>query len=216
MALRNLRRIPVAKSLSASGFQDPTSESSKASQLLTDKFGQGDVQLLITVTGDTAGVHGAAGQAVGTDIVEQLKRSPHVATVTSRVDRRRRRRRNELISKDGRAGLIVAGITGAESEQQKLRQGAVRAGGPRPRRRHRALGGVAMVNVQITEQSQRDLLLMESIAIPLSFLVLVWVFGGLLAAGAAGGGRRSWRSWVRWRYCGRSPSRPTCRSLRST
>ena len=39
-----------------------------------------------------------------------------------------------------------------------------------------------MVNVQITEQSQRDLLLMESLAIPLSFLVLVWVFGGLLAA----------------------------------
>src|SRR6185312_12793510 len=43
-------------------------------------------------------------------------------------------------------------------------------------------GGVAMVNVQITDQSQHDLLLMESIAVPLSFLVLVWVFGGLLAA----------------------------------
>ncbi len=39
-----------------------------------------------------------------------------------------------------------------------------------------------MVNIQITEQSQRDLLMMESLAIPLSFLVLVWVFGGLLAA----------------------------------
>ena len=39
-----------------------------------------------------------------------------------------------------------------------------------------------MVNAQITSQSQRDLLLMESIAIPFSFLVLVWVFGGLLAA----------------------------------
>ena len=43
-------------------------------------------------------------------------------------------------------------------------------------------GGAAMVDVQITEQSQRDLLLMESLAIPLSFVVLVWVFGGLLAA----------------------------------
>ena len=36
--------------------------------------------------------------------------------------------------------------------------------------------------LQITKQSQRDLLVMESIAIPLSFLVLVWVFGGLIAA----------------------------------
>ena len=42
--------IPVAKSLSAGGFQDPTSESSRATQLLTEKFGQGDMQMLITVT----------------------------------------------------------------------------------------------------------------------------------------------------------------------
>src|SRR6201997_2344037 len=39
-----------------------------------------------------------------------------------------------------------------------------------------------MVNAQITDQAQRDVLLMEAIAIPLSFLVLVWVFGGLFTA----------------------------------
>ena len=39
-------------------------------------------------------------------------------------------------------------------------------------------GGTAMVYAQITKQTERDLLRMESIAIPLSFLVLVWVFGG--------------------------------------
>jgi RND superfamily putative drug exporter len=43
-------------------------------------------------------------------------------------------------------------------------------------------GGEVMIYVQISGQSEKDLLLMESIAIPLSFLVLVWVFGGLLAA----------------------------------
>ncbi len=44
-------------------------------------------------------------------------------------------------------------------------------------------GGAAMQYAQINKQNQEDLLLMEIIAIPLSFLVLVWVFGGLLAAG---------------------------------
>ena len=39
-----------------------------------------------------------------------------------------------------------------------------------------------MVYVQINGQSEHDLLTMESIAIPLSFLVLIWVFGGLIAA----------------------------------
>ena len=53
-------------------------------------------------------------------------------------------------------------------------------------------GGMAMVYAQINAQSQHDLLLMESIAIPLSFVVLVWVFGGLVAAAlpmAVGGTR---------------------------
>ena len=39
-----------------------------------------------------------------------------------------------------------------------------------------------MTYVQINGQSEKDLLMMESIAIPLSFVVLVWVFGGLMAA----------------------------------
>ena len=43
-------------------------------------------------------------------------------------------------------------------------------------------GGSAMQYAQINTQNQEDLLLMEIIAIPLSFLVLIWVFGGLLAA----------------------------------
>ena len=87
-----------------------------------------------------------------------------------------------LISKDGKTGLIVAGITGGESDAQKHaktltdqlvhdRDGVtVRA------------GGEAMIYVQVNGQSEKDLLMMESIAIPLSFVVLVWVFGGLLAA----------------------------------
>ena len=39
-----------------------------------------------------------------------------------------------------------------------------------------------MIYEQINQQTKRDLLLMELIAVPLSFVVLVWVFGGLIAA----------------------------------
>ena len=39
-----------------------------------------------------------------------------------------------------------------------------------------------MAYAQINGQTEQDLLMMESIAIPLSFVVLIWVFGGLLAA----------------------------------
>src|SRR3954469_12174552 len=74
--------IPVTKSLSAGGFQDPTSESAKAAQLLIDKFGQGDMELILSVTSD-GGMESAESRAVGTELVSELQASPHVAGVTS-------------------------------------------------------------------------------------------------------------------------------------
>jgi putative drug exporter of the RND superfamily len=176
--------IPVAKSLSAGGFQDPTSESAKATALLTDKFHQGDMQMLITVTSPT-GVDGTAATAVARDIDERLKQSPHVASVTSAWTVPAQAA-GELTSKDGKSGLIVAGITGGENDAQKYAQELSDEvvhdrSGDQAGVTVRA-GGVAMVYAQINAQTQRDLLLMESIAIPLSFLVLVWVFGGMVAA----------------------------------
>ncbi|MGD9622811.1 MAG: MMPL family transporter [Mycolicibacterium sp.] len=174
--------LPVAQYLSAGGFQDPSSESARATALLSDKFNQDDMELLISVTSNEAeGADGTAARAVGTDIAAQLAESPDVAGVISAWTASPAATPS-LISKDGKTGLIVAGITGGESEAQRHakrltdklvhdRDGVtVRA------------GGVAMTYVQINAQSEKDLLMMESIAIPLSFVVLVWVFGGLLAA----------------------------------
>lgn len=172
--------VPVAKSLSPSGFSDPGSESAHAAALLTDKFEQGDVQMLITVSSPD-GIDAQRVRDVGTGIVDDLNDNPHVASVSSpwttppavAAD---------LVNRDRTAGLIVAGIRGTEAEQQtwakEISEKATRDSDGIVVK----TGGTAMVNVQITEQSQRDLLVMESLAIPLSFLVLVWVFGGLLAA----------------------------------
>jgi putative drug exporter of the RND superfamily len=176
--------VPVAKSLSSSGFQDPTSESARATQLLTDKFHQGDMQMLITVTAPDSAT-GPAARAVGLGIVNHLRQAPNVAGVTSAWTAPPAEAK-DLVSKDGKAGLIVAGISGGESAAQAsaqtlsdevAREYPVGTTGVIVRS-----GGYAMVNAQINSQLQHDLLLMESIAVPLSFVVLVWVFGGVLAA----------------------------------
>jgi RND superfamily putative drug exporter len=171
--------IPVAKSLSAGGFQDPTSESAQATKLLTEKFDQGDMQMLVTVTAPD-GVKSSNATAVATDIVDHLKQSPHVAGVTSAWTVPPQAAA-DLVSKDGKSGLIIAGITGGENNAQKYAKAlSDRFEGDRDGVTVRS-GGVAMVYAQISTQTERDLLLMEAIAIPLSFLVLVWVFGGLIA-----------------------------------
>ena len=74
--------VPVTKSLSAGGFQDPASESRQAARLLSEKFGQGDMQMVIAVTSD-AGVQSPAARAVATDIIQRLQASPYVAGLNS-------------------------------------------------------------------------------------------------------------------------------------
>lgn len=175
--------VPVANKLSAGGFQDPTAESAQATQLLADKFHRGDMQLVIAVTADTPGgrADGERAREVGTDIVAKLKASPYVTEVTSAWTAPPSAA-PALVSTDGRTGLIVAGLNGGENGAQQhaeeLTDRLVRNyDGVQVR-----AGGEAMIYLQINGQSEKDLLMMESIAIPLSFVVLVWVFGGLLAA----------------------------------
>jgi RND superfamily putative drug exporter len=172
--------IPVAKSLSPGGFQNPHSESAHAIQVLTDKFGQSGQQLLILVTAPE-GTNSEQARKVGTDLVGQLQRSSLVYNVTSAWTAPPQSAA-DLVSTDGKSGLIVVNLKGGENHAQNNAQTladefvhnrdgvTVRAGGP------------AMQYAQMNKQNQDDLLIMELIAIPLSFLVLIWVFGGLLAA----------------------------------
>jgi RND superfamily putative drug exporter len=177
--------VPVAKSLSAGGFQDPASESARAIALLGDKFGQSDQQLILVVTAP-AGAQSDQARLVATDIVAQVQRSPGVFNVASAwtgpAAASGSHLAAQLVSKDGKSGLIVANLEGGENSAQKYAKSiASQVAHDRNGVTVRA-GGVAMAYDQINRQNERDLLLMESLAIPLSFLVLVWVFGGVLTA----------------------------------
>ncbi|MCB0922989.1 MAG: MMPL family transporter [Mycobacterium sp.] len=172
--------VPVADRLSPSGFQDPTAESSRAARLLTEKFGQGDVPLVIVVTAPDR-YDSPRTVVVVTGILDQLNKSGKVAAVTSAWTTPAPAA-DALLSVDKKSGLIVTGIVGDESHQQAYTKELTDAIiGDRNGVQVRA-GGTAMVNLQVTEQSKRDLLVLEAIVVPVSFLVLIWVFGGLFAA----------------------------------
>src|SRR5258707_8686561 len=139
--------IPVAKGVSAGGFADPTSESARATTILIDKFGQGDVQLLFVVSAPD-GVTGAAARAVGTEIADQLSRSAHVSNVTSAWTAPPAAAAS-LVSRDGKSGLIVADITGGESNSQRYADALSEQFGRDRNGVSVRSGGVAMLNAQI-------------------------------------------------------------------
>lgn len=172
--------IPVANHLSAGGFQDPGSESARAAQVLSEKFGQSDQQLLLTVT-HPAGAESPLARAVGTDIVSRLDNSPNVLGVTSPWTSPPAAAA-ELLSTNGQTGLIIATLDGGENKAQDYAADlAGQVVGDRDGVTVQA-GGSAMIMKQINDQTKHDLVRMEAIAVPLSFLVLVWVFGGVVAS----------------------------------
>lgn len=172
--------IPVAAHLSAGGFQDPGSESARAAQMLSEKFQQSDQQLLFTVS-HPAGAQSAAASTVGADIVTLLDASPNVLGVTSPWTSPPAAAA-ELLSTDGTTGLIMATMSGGENKAQDYAADlAKQVVGDRDGVTVKA-GGSSMIMKQINEQTMHDLIRMEMIAVPLSAVVLVWVFGGLAAA----------------------------------
>ena len=176
--------VPVASHLTAGGFQDPAAESARANRILSEVFGKGEVQLVLVV-GHRDGPRSAEAEAAGRRMVELMAASPNVISVLSPwtspppvADL--------LFGTDGRDALIVADLRGGEARAPGYGQSLVDAINTEVLPEFPGVtmqpGGSAMVFAQITDRTLRDVLIMESIAVPLSLLVLVWVFGGLLAA----------------------------------
>jgi RND superfamily putative drug exporter len=170
---------PVSKVLSAGGFTDPASESARAADILASKFSQSDVALLITVTAD-GGVHSPEATQTAADILAVLKSSPDSIGVTS-LWTAPQSAAPALTSKDGKTGVITAGLRGGDAHYAKIAREIVDRFPPE-RSGVVVRAGGALTYSEVDEQSKRDLVSMESIAIPVSFVALVWVFGGVLAA----------------------------------
>ncbi|WP_420091246.1 MMPL family transporter [Mycolicibacterium duvalii] len=171
--------VPAAGSLSAAGFQDPNAESTLASRTLAEALGRSDAPLIVTVT--HADSTDAAREA-GLDVVTRARQDPNVADVQSAWTSPT----PALTAEDGRTGLVIVAFRGSEDDApgyaSALADDIEATVVPRHEDVQILAGGPAMVLSQITSQTLRDVLIMEAIAVPLSFLVLVWVFKGLLVA----------------------------------
>ncbi|WP_336670504.1 MMPL family transporter [Tsukamurella sp. USMM236] len=169
----------VGGALRSGGSTDPSAESARAQQVLEDDFGRGGSSLVLTVRALTPEAAAAAADH-GRAIAEAVRRAPAVqAAVSAWTDPAAAAR---LTSADGRTGLVVANLTGGTGDAPDHAR-AIVDGLPSPPDGVRVeAGGEAMTYLQINEQSGKDLVRAELIALPLTFLVLVWAFGGLVAA----------------------------------
>jgi putative drug exporter of the RND superfamily len=176
----------VKQHLSAGGFADPAAESTRAARLLEERFAGGAPNVVILVTaqgGPDVSVDDPAVEAAGLDLAARLAAEPKVRGVKSYWSLLRA---SPLRSLDGRQALILAQIPGDEDAVRDAAHGfadryriPTAAGGPITAE----VGGAGEVFRQIEDQAERDLKRAESLTLPFTLVLLVFVFGSAVAAG---------------------------------
>ncbi len=179
LALAGVLGGGVAAELSGGGFDDPQSESVRAAQVLEEQFGAGAPNLVLLARAPQ-GVDDPAAVAAGTALAERLAQEDGVVEVVSWWTAGRP---DSLRSRDGDAAVVMARLTGGdESAVDRVEELA-----PLYRGDFQGLdvsvGGQAQVFSEVGHTIERDILRAEAIAIPITMVLLVVVFGSAIAAG---------------------------------
>ncbi|CAG6393264.1 MMPL family transporter [Streptomyces cocklensis] len=168
----------VGDRLSSGGFQAPGSQSSYATAALADRFPDSQPNLVLLVDTRGADPDSPAVAAQGRQLARTLAADPDVAGVTSYWGTRA----PVLRAKDGGSALITARLRGDDDAVAK----EVKRIAPAYRGAHGpvrvSVGGNAEVLHEMQTTIQQDLVRAEMIALPITLVLLVMVFGSAVAA----------------------------------
>ncbi|MFG2996688.1 MMPL family transporter [Streptomyces sp. NPDC048340] len=170
----------VADRLGSGGWEDPDAQSTYAARALEREFpgSQPNLLLLVDAGEGAAGVDDPAVAAEAERLTAQLAAEQGVAGVGSYW----RTQLPSLRSENGRQALIAARVLGDE----KTATAVLDRIAPRYRGDHGpvrvSLGGPVAVQREVTSTIQEDLLRAEVIALPVTLVLLILVFGSAVAA----------------------------------
>ncbi|MFI1486659.1 MMPL family transporter [Streptomyces sp. NPDC020747] len=160
------------------GYDDPASHSSRAAKVIDEKFG-GETNLVLLVRTSEGRVDAPAAQQSGRALVADLKKEQNLENVISFWDTAG----PGLRSKDGREAMVLAHVKGDGTERDENAKSVIDAyTGPYEDTFTIQAGGAAAVTNELGIQSGKDLVLAEGIAVPLTLVLLLLVFGSMVAA----------------------------------
>ncbi|MCM2392114.1 MMPL family transporter [Streptomyces albipurpureus] len=168
----------VADRMGSGGWTDPAAESTYATKALEREFPGSQPNLLLLVDSGRADVDSPRVAAEGRRLAERLAAEEGVTGVGSYWGTSS----PALRAKDGGQALIAARVLGDEKTKSEVLQRIA----PEYRGTHGpvevSLGGPVAVEHEMTTIIQEDLLLAEAIALPVTLILLIMVFGSAVAA----------------------------------
>jgi RND superfamily putative drug exporter len=163
--------------LKGGGFDDPNSDSSQARTSIDSQFG-GQANLVFLATPTERNLDASGVVTAATAAVDRLKAEKGVDNVVSYWTEHV----PSLASRDRRAGLITAHVSGDEDQAAKTATAVIKDVATDDGPLRIQAGGQLGANDDVTTQIAKDLALAESIAVPLTLLLLLLAFGSAVAA----------------------------------
>ena len=175
----------VAARLSSGGFDDPNAESSRVEDVLTEQFGTGTPNVILLVTVRRGSVDdpavAEAGRAVAAELATESFEGTAMAEVISYWDLPPG---NPLASDGHNRALVLARFPGDDNQLVELSRDITE----RYTRDDTAspitvgTGGFGPLFAEVNTTIEHDLVRAESIAFPITLLLLLVVFGSVMAA----------------------------------
>ena len=169
----------VFSRLSGGGFEDPASESARADTVLETQFDDGTANLVLVVTAAGGDVTAPDVVSAATAVEEELGAVEGVADVQSFWSLGQP---PSLTSTDGSTALILARTPGDDTQQEEVATEVIEAFTIDGDTIDVGVAGQNAVFNAIGTTIEGDLATAEMIAIPLTLLLLIVVFRGIIAA----------------------------------
>jgi RND superfamily putative drug exporter len=164
--------------MKGAGFDDPASESSRAQQRITAEVGQRPNDIVVIWSSESATVDDPAFRQAVLDAIGRVRQHAEVSGAVSFYDTGS----DAFVSTDRHATYALVSLTVPATEGDPEQFTAVRpdldAAGLKTE-----IGGPAAVNEAINGQVSTDIARAEMFSMPVLLILLVLVFGSLVAAG---------------------------------
>jgi len=159
-------------------FEDPATQSTQAQNIATSQFARTQKQLLILFTSTSQSVNAPLFHSTAARDLADVQSQPHVIKVLSYYSSGS----SSLVSNNHMATFAEVSMDGTDAEQQQvytnLNNDFKNTSGPV----QVLLGGSTAANVQINQQVTSDLKRAETISFPVIAILLILIFGNLVAA----------------------------------
>jgi RND superfamily putative drug exporter len=176
----------VADHLTSGGFDDPSSESERADDALAERFDTGVPNVLLLITARDGDVDAPEVAAAGTALTAELAAEDGVDDVVSYWSEGNA---PPLRNDDGSRALVVARVVGNDDQvEDRVTELAPRyqqwrgTAGVDAAAVDVEVGGFAEVYHEVGDTIEEDLLRAETIALPITLVLLILVFGSVVAA----------------------------------